>query len=119
MILAGAVQADSLTWTAPLTDEGGVALDPTVLYYKLYWGYAQTDYSFSGDHPSDARSIDLDGVPAGCYYLSLTAVRTDTSPELESVQSDSVYYCAGQPTGPPAPTEVTKPNPPEADVTYE
>ena len=111
VLLSQPCKADELTWLPPETDEDGNALDPAILYYKLYWGYANSDYNYADDFY--ALSVNLDAVPPGCYYLSLTAVRTDTDPELESAQSESVYYCAGNSVS------IKAPLPPAAEVTYE
>ena len=98
--------AQVLTWSPVTTDTGGNSINPSAIYYKLYYNLGSPPFLYASDH--DAAYIDLQYAPEGCYNLRVTAVRTDSSPELESSPSDAVYACVGGPV-----SEITIPATPE------
>lgn len=102
VFFSGCSSAQTWSWSAPTEDINGNALSRDNLYFKLYWGYDNSEWYFSTDY--NETSVDLSGVAAGCYYLYVSAVRTDTDPELESEPSESVHFCSA--------VELGQPNPP-------
>jgi hypothetical protein len=100
-LLVSIACADELTWVMPTEDINGSYIDPNSLYATLYWGYSNSEWQSAGKVESP---IVLDGVAAGCYYLRVTATRTDTSPEMESGPSNVAYYCTRTELPPLPPT---------------
>lgn len=94
VFLSGLGHAQLLSWSAVDTDVKNQPILSTDVYYKLYYSYDNTEpYSFASDHGDNF--VDITGAPPACYYLRVTAVRTDSEPELESAPSNSVFACIG------------------------
>ena len=104
VLLSQPCKAQIWSWAAPTTDINDNPIARSNLYFKIYWGYDNSEWYFSTDYTD--TTVDLSGVPAGCYYLYVSAVRTDTNPELESEPSESIHYCSAVELAEPrAPTE--------------
>jgi hypothetical protein len=102
-LLVCVAAADELTWELPTEDINGNYIDSRYLTTSLYWRHPNDEWVNAGVIPG--TSLSLLGADAGCYHIRLTATRTDTTPHMESLPSNEVYYCT--------PTELP-PNPPTA-----
>jgi hypothetical protein len=104
LVLVQSTFPDELNWVMPTEDINGNYIAPENLYANLYWGYNGDDWNPAGRMPDPP--ISLDDVAPGCYYLALTAVRTDTEVALESVGSNAFYYCTDTELSPNPPINV-------------
>lgn len=103
LFITSSAWGQTWSWVAPTTDLNDNPIARENMYFKLYWGYDNSEWYFSTDY--NDTSVDLSGVPAGCFYLYVSAVRIDTDPHLESEPSESVHFCSS--------VELAEPNPPE------
>ena len=93
LLYAPALYAQVLTWSPVTSDTSDNPIDPAAIYYKLYYNMGSLPFLYASDHAE--TFVDLTFAPEGCYNLRVTAVRTDSSQELESDPSKSVYACVG------------------------
>jgi hypothetical protein len=100
------VGAVTLRWSAVDTAVDGSSIPALVIVYRVYWSSDDATWNFAAE--TDAVSLSLDAITSGCYFLYVTAVRTDS--DQESVPSQSLQYCYGDIGGPEA---VPDPAPPE------
>lgn len=103
--------AQTLTWSEVTHDTDDLPIPSGSIYYKLYYNTGQPPFIYTSD-VSDI-SVDLSQAPEGCYNLRVTAVRTDTTPPLESAPSQEVFGCVGSGS-----QLIVQPQAPE-DINYE
>ena len=111
VFLSGLGHAQVLSWSEVTTDISGNPIDSSSIYYKLYYNLGSPPFIYASD--VSQNYVDLSQAPEGCYNLRVTAVRTDSSPELESDPSPEVYGCVGG-----GPVESAIPRAPE-QINYE
>jgi hypothetical protein len=100
MAKTGAVD---LTWSPVNTSVDGSSIPASVMAYRVYYSTDDNSYSFATETTQTKMSVD--SITSGCYFLHVTALRTDSN--QESVPSSSIEYCAGQVVDQsPAPTAV-------------
>ena len=88
---SAAIPASGLTWVAPAARENNSPISMAeIAGYRIYYGETQGDYQ-NQHEVNDAYDNDLDptelGLPAGGYYVVVTAVDTDGR---ESIFSEEV-----------------------------
>lgn len=93
LILTIALEARAVTlnWSAVDTAVDGTSIPALVMFYKVYWSSDDATWNFAADTPD--TSLSLDAITSGCYFLYVTAVRSDT--DQESAPSNSLEYCYG------------------------
>jgi hypothetical protein len=109
ILFSSAVQAVDLNWSAVDTAVDGSSIPALIIYYKVYWSSDDTDWSFAAD--TAETSLSLDAITSGCYFLHVTAVRSDT--DQESVPSQSLQYCYGDVVTAPPSTVTAAPDQPQ------
>jgi hypothetical protein len=96
-------EAVDLTWSPVNTSVDGSSIPASVMAYRVYYSTDDSSYSFATE--TTQTSMSVDSITSGCYFLHVTALRTDSN--QESVPSSSIEYCAGQVVDQsPAPTAV-------------
>jgi hypothetical protein len=90
---AGAV---TLRWSTVDTAVDGTSIPALVIVYRVYWSLDDADWNYATE--TDEVFLNLDSITSGCYFLHVTAVRTDS--DVESVPSQSLQYCYGDIVGP-------------------
>jgi hypothetical protein len=91
LLLIGHVHAAKLDWSPVTTAVDGSNIPALVIYYRVYWSLDDVDWNYAAD--TGDTEMSLNSITEGCFYLYVTAVRSDT--DQESVPSQSVRYCAG------------------------
>lgn len=109
VLLHQAASAVDLRWSAVDTAVDGSNIPAIVIAYRVYWSLNDSNWNYAAE--TDELFMSLDSITSGCYFLHVTAVRTDT--DQESAPSQSLQYCygdvaSGNPTPQPdAPAEIT------------
>ena len=103
IFFSSTVQAVDLAWSPVDTSVDGSSIPASVIAYRVYYSADDRDYTFATETTQTRMSVD--SITSGCYFLHVTAVRSDSN--QESDPSESIEYCAGQDVDPsPAPTAV-------------
>ncbi len=85
-----ALNAVSLSWTAPLTRADGSSLSlAEIADYEIRYGQDQGNQNQSMTAPGDATSIEIGDLEAGTWYFSVRVIDTDG---LQSVFSGLVEH---------------------------
>lgn len=108
ILFSTAVQAVDLNWSAVDTAVDGTSIPALVISYRVYWSSDDSSWNFAAE--TDETSMSLDAITSGCYYLHVTAVRSDT--DQESDPSQSLQYCYGDVVTSPPATTTAKPDAP-------
>jgi hypothetical protein len=95
-ILVTNAEAVTLKWSPVDTAVDGTAIPALIIYYKIYWSSDDSNWNFAAD--TAETELSLDSITSGCYFLYVSAVRSDT--DQESAPSDSLQYCYGDVVGP-------------------
>jgi hypothetical protein len=102
-------EAVDLNWSAVNTAVDGSSIPALIIYYKVYWSSDDTDWNYAADTAD--TFLNLDAITAGCYFLHVTAVRSDT--DQESAPSTSLQYCYGDVGAEPPSTVTAEPSSPQ------
>jgi hypothetical protein len=91
-ILVTNAEAVDLTWSPVNTAVDGSSIPASVIAYRVYYSADDSNYSLATE--TTQTNMSVDAITSGCYFLHVTALRTDNN--QESVPSNSIEYCAGQ-----------------------
>ncbi|MDT8282643.1 MAG: fibronectin type III domain-containing protein [Gammaproteobacteria bacterium] len=74
-----AINILGLSWTAPSAREDGTPLQLSeIASFHIYYGTEAGDYQNQIDiNDLSAKSVQVEGLPSGTYYVVLTAIDTD------------------------------------------